>query len=225
MDNGAKNNFRKQTDKGNNTKATNVDNNTARKLDMSNCRAWAEGDDLMMDYHDKRWCVPVHDDNELFAMLCLEGQQAGLSWSTIIHKEASYRMAFSNFDIEAVARYTDQQLEALMSNSQLVRNRLKIGSVIKNANAIIRIKKSGEYSSFDEYIWHFTDGKRIVHHYNRLDQVPSQNDLSVKVSRDLKKRGFSFVGPVIIYSYLQGIGVIDDHLDNCPYKKMILNNN
>lgn len=192
-------------------------------MNMSNCRAWAEGDDLMMDYHDDRWCVPVHDDNELFAMLCLEGQQAGLSWSTIIHKEAAYRKAFSDFDIKIVARYTDQQADLLMNNSDLIRNRLKINSIIKNANAILKMTGSGEYTSFDEYIWHFTSGKRIVHHFDRLDQVPSQDDLSVKVSRDLKKRGFSFVGPVIIYSYLQGIGVIDDHLDSCPCKKRIQN--
>ena len=192
-------------------------------MNMSNCRAWAEGDDLMMDYHDDRWCVPVHDDNELFAMLCLEGQQAGLSWSTIIHKEAAYRRAFSDFDIKIVARYTDQQADLLMNNSDLIRNRLKINSIIKNANAILKMTGSGEYTSFDEYIWHFTGGKRIVHHFDRLDQVPSQDGLSVKVSRDLKKRGFSFVGPVIIYSYLQGIGVIDDHLDSCPCKKRIQN--
>ena len=194
------------------------ENNIIGKSDISNCRAWAEGDDLMMDYHDNRWCVPVHDDNELFAMLCLEGQQAGLSWSTIIHKEAAYRRVFSDFNIEIVATYTDRHVEALMGNSEIVRNRRKIDSIIKNANAIIRMKESGEYDSFDEYIWNFTEGKRIVHHFDRLDQVPCQDDLSIEVSRDLKKKGFSFVGPVIIYSFLQGIGVIDDHLNNCQCK-------
>ena len=182
------------------------------------CRSWAKDDPLMLAYHDHRWCRPCRDDRELFAMLCLEGQQAGLSWSTIIHKEAAIRRAFDDFDIETVAGYTDEQVEALMQNPDIIRNRAKIRSAIKNANAILKLRESGEYATFSDYIWHFTDGKQIIHQLRGFEEMPARSELSERVSRDMKKRGFSFVGPVIIYSYLQGIGVIDDHLVGCPCK-------
>jgi len=188
------------------------------KYQKEDCRSWAADDPLMLAYHDERWCRPCHDDRELFAMLCLEGQQAGLSWSTIIHKEAAIRRAFDDFDIDTVAGYTEEKAEALMQEPGIIHNRAKIRSAIKNANAILRLKDTGEFASFSEYVWHFTDGKQIIRHVKSLDEIPAQNELSERVSKDLKKRGFSFVGPVIIYSYLQGIGVIDDHLDGCPCK-------
>jgi len=184
--------------------------------DSGNCSSWAEADPLMLEYHDKRWCKPCHDDTELFAMLTLEGMQAGLSWSTIIHKEAAIRRAFDDFDIDRVAAYDAAKVEELMRTEGIVRNRLKIQSVIKNARAIRKLEDG--YESFDEYIWHFTDGKQIIHHIKSLEDMPARSELSETVSKDMKKRGFSFVGPVIIYSYLQGIGVYDDHLDGCPCK-------
>jgi len=185
---------------------------------MEECRSWAVGDPLMLDYHDHRWCRPCHDDRELFAMLCLEGQQAGLSWATIIHKEAAIRQAFDEFDIRTVAGYTDEKVEELMQNPSIIRNRAKIRSAVKNANAILRIKETGDFDSFAEYVWHFTEGKQIIHKLKTFSEMPAQDELSQRVSKDMKKRGFSFVGPVIIYSYLQGIGVIDDHLIGCPCK-------
>lgn len=182
------------------------------------CRKWAAGDSLMERYHDQRWCRPVHEDNELFAMLCLEGQQAGLSWSTVIRKEAEIRKAFDGFDIGTVAAYTDQKIDSLMTELGIIHNRAKIRSAVNNAQAIRRMILSGSYPSFDSYIWHFTDGKRIIHHPQELSDIPSEDPLSERVSKDMKQHGFSFCGPVIIYSYLQAVGVIDDHLDSCPWK-------
>jgi len=182
------------------------------------CASWAENDPLMLDYHDNRWCKPCHDDDELFAMLCLEGQQAGLSWLTVIRKEAAFREAFDNFCIEKVANYGDEKVEELMQNERIVRNRQKIRSAINNARAILSLRTSGEFASFDDYIWHFTQGKQIVHHFASLKEIPAKDELSEIISKDMRRRDFSFVGPVIVYSYLQGIGIYDDHLDDCPCK-------
>ena len=182
------------------------------------CNSWSHDDPLMLDYHDTRWCRPVHDDNELFAMLCLEGQQAGLSWSTIIKKEAAFRLAFDNYDISRVARYDEHTIEKLMNNTAIVRNRRKIESAIHNARVIEDMLILGKSSTFDEYMWNFTDGARIVNHWTKFSQIPAKSKLSEAVSKDMRKHGFTFVGPVIMYSYLQGIGVIDDHLDSCPCK-------
>jgi len=182
------------------------------------CRSWAASDPLMLAYHDKRWCRPCRDDRELFAMLCLEGQQAGLSWLTIIRKEAAIRKAFDNFDIPTVAGYTEEKVEELMQTPGIIRSRLKIQSAVKNAKAVIRLTESGEFASFAEYVWHFTGGKQIIHPLKSFAEMPAEDELSRMVSKDMKKRGFSFVGPVIVYSYLQGVGVIDDHLIGCPCK-------
>jgi len=187
----------------------------------SKCSEWTKGDPILIEYHDKRWGKPCHDDRELFAMLCLEGMQAGLSWSTILHKEAAFKKAFDEFDINKIILYTDDKVEELMNNKDIVRNRLKIKSVIKNATAVKKMIESKEYKSLDEYIWHFTEGKQIIHDFKDFSEIPVQDDLSVKISKELKKRGFSFVGPVIIYSYLQGIGIYDDHLVDCPHKMKI----
>lgn len=185
---------------------------------MNQCSDWAKDDPLMAAYHDVRWCRPCHDEQELFAMLCLEGQQAGLSWSTIIHKEKDIRKAFDDFAVDRVAEYDDRKIEELLSDPKIIRSMMKIRAAVRNAEAVQRIRSSGEYPSFDAYIWHFTEGKQIIHHLHDFSEMPSQNDLSVRVSKDMKKRGFQFVGPVICYSYLQGIGVIDDHLEGCPCK-------
>ncbi len=187
-------------------------------VSMNGCRYWTKNDPLLLEYHDNRWCRPCHDDKELFAMLCLEGQQAGLSWSTIIHKEIAIRRAFDEFDIGIVARYNGQKIEELMQNPKIIRNRAKIKAAVRNAKAVQKIVSSGAFRSFDEYVWHFTEGEQIVHHLNSFLEMPSKDELSETVSKDMKKRGFSFIGPVICYSFLQGVGVIDDHLDGCPCK-------
>lgn len=186
-------------------------------MDTTECAAWAANDPLALSYHDNRWCKPIHDDTELFAMLSLEGMQAGLSWSTILKKEAAIRSAFDGFDIQKASRLTEDDVNRLMECPGIIKNRMKLRSVIKNARCILALPESG-YSTFDEYIWHFTDGKQIIHHPKTAADIPSQDDLSRKVSKEMKKLGFLFVGPVIIYSFLQGIGIYDDHLDGCPCK-------
>lgn len=185
---------------------------------MNECRDWAKDDPLMLAYHDNRWCKPCHDETELFAMLCLEGQQAGLSWSIIIRKEKEIRKAFDNFEIDRVAAFDDEKVESLLQNPEIIRSKTKINAAITNAKVVQNLVLSGEYKSFDEYIWHFTEGKQIIHHFDDFSKLPAKNELSEKVSKDMKKRGFKFVGPVICYSFLQGIGVIDDHLNGCPCK-------
>lgn len=167
-------------------------------------------------YHDTRWGKPVHEDQELFAMLILEGAQAGLSWATILMKEEAYRKAFDDFDPVKVAAYDESKLEELQNNPGIIRNKNKISSAVSNAKAFLEIQK--EWGSFDVYIWHFTEGNIIDHHLERAEDMPARDELSEKVSKDLKKRGFKFVGPTIIYSYLQGIGVINDHVVSCEYR-------
>ena len=177
---------------------------------------WEFSSDKMKAYHDERWCRPEHDDRELFAMLILEGAQAGLSWSTIIEKEDNYRRAFDGFDPVKVASYDEDKIEELMQDAGIIRNRLKISSAVTNAKAFLRVQE--EFGSFDSYIWGFTGGSTIDHHLKSVDEMPATSELSEQVSRDLKKRGFKFVGATIIYSYLQGIGVINDHLESCEYR-------
>lgn len=177
---------------------------------------WVHASQAMLEYHDYRWCKPEHREQELFAMLVLEGMQAGLSWATILNKEANYRQAFDNFNPVLVAGYTQAKVEALLQNPGIIRNKLKICSVITNAQAFLRVQK--EFGSFDTYIWGFTEGKVIDHHLKSMADMPAQDALSQKVSKDLKKRGFKFVGPVIIYSYLQAIGIINDHAEDCEYR-------
>ena len=170
----------------------------------------------MLNYHDKRWCKEVHNDQELFAMLILEGAQAGLSWNTIIEKEENFREAFDQFDPKIVSEYDKDKIEELMNNEGIIRNRRKIEAAINNAKAFLKIQK--EFGSFDKYIWGFTDGKVIDHHLKTFKDMPTKSKLSEKISKDLKKRKFKFVGPVIIYSYLQGIGIINDHLETCDFR-------
>lgn len=170
----------------------------------------------LLIYHDTRWGKPLHDDNELFAMLILEGMQAGVSWNLILEKEDNFRKDFDNFIPEIVAEYDDAKIDELMKDPGIIRNKNKIKSAVTNAKAFLKIQQ--EFGSFDSYIWGFTDGKVIDHHLKDQSEMPAKDELSEEVSKDLKKRGLKYVGPVIIYSYLQGIGVINDHCEYCDYR-------
>ena len=171
----------------------------------------------MSRYHDDEWGVPSHDDRHVFEMLTLEGAQAGLSWATILNRRNGYRHAFANFDPAKVAAFTDRRLEELRQDESIIRNRLKIYSTRTNAQAFIRVQ--GEFGSFATYLWNWVDGKRIVHHPRALADLPATTELSDGISKDLKRRGFTFVGSTIVYSLLQAVGVVDDHVDSCPFKQ------
>lgn len=173
---------------------------------------WATSE-LMIPYHDQEWGVPQHDDNVLFEFLVLEGAQAGLSWSTILAKRAAYRKAFSNFDPKKVARYSPEKIAQLLGNPGIVRNRLKIASAIRNAQAFLQAQK--EFGSFDQYIWQFVGGKPKVNRWRSMSQLPAQTVESVQMSKDLLKRGFNFVGPTVCYAFMQGVGMVNDHLVGC----------
>jgi len=164
-------------------------------------------------YHDKEWGRPVHDDRRHFEMLTLEGAQAGLSWSTILKKRAGYRRAFARFDPRKVARFDARKRGTLMSDSGIVRNRLKIDSAVTNAKAFLEVQR--ELGSFDRYLWSFVDGRPIVNRPKTMEDVPPRTELSDRIAKDLKRRGFRFVGSTIIYAYLQAVGMVNDHLRNC----------
>ena len=182
----------------------------------ASCRSWYEGDALLEAYHDTEWCKVTHDDQALFEWLCLEGASVGLSWKTILHKRSNYCKAFHDFDIDACAKMTDEELESLLSNSGLIRHRKKIFSIRQNAQAVQAIQES--YGSFDAYLWQFTKRQIMDHKWEQLSDIPTVSDLSQQLSKDIKKRGMVFVGPVITYSFLQAIGVVNDHLISCPYR-------
>lgn len=167
----------------------------------------------MIAYHDAEWGVPQHDDRVLFEFLILEGAQAGLSWSTILAKRDAYRRAFSNFNPKSIARYDASKTKQLMANAGIVRNRLKIAAAIQNAQAFLAVQK--EFGSFDAYIWQFVGGKTIVNALSASSQIQARTDESDKMSRDLLKRGFKFVGPTICYAFMQAVGMVNDHLVNC----------
>jgi DNA-3-methyladenine glycosylase I len=177
--------------------------------------SWASGldDPEYIQYHDEEWGRPVHDDRHLFEMLTLEGAQAGLSWSTILHKRANYRKSFASFDPKKVARFDAQRRAALMNDAGIVRNRLKIDSTVTNAQAFLQVQK--EFGSFDRYLWNFVDGKPVVTIRPRAERLPASTELSDLISKDLKKRGFRFVGSTIIYAFLQAVGVVNDHGRDC----------
>lgn len=179
-------------------------------------RCWGSATAEEAAYHDARWCVPQHDDRELFAMLELEGMQAGLSWKTILLKERAIRAAFDGFDPAEVAAYDDVEIERVLAAPGVIRNRAKVRCAVSNAQAFLEVQR--EWGSFDAYIWHFTDGKVVDHRLEGMADMPACDEMSEIVSTDLKKRGFKFVGPVIVCSYLQGIGVYNDHLLSCPYR-------
>lgn len=172
--------------------------------------SWANGSEEMSEYHDREWGVPQHDDQMLFEMLILEGAQAGLSWATILKRREGYRKAFKNFDVRKVAAMKDEQLEKLMQDEGIIRNRLKIFGTRKNAQAFINIQK--EFGSFDAYLWRFVKGKPIK---NKGKGFPTRSDESDALSKDLKKRGMTFVGTTIIYAYMQAVGMVDDHSPEC----------
>jgi len=174
---------------------------------------WVNEDPLYIEYHDHEWGVPVHDDQKLFEMLNLEGAQAGLSWYTILKKRENYRDAFDQFDAVQIANYDDEKLASLLNNPGIVRNRLKIAAVVQNAKAFLQVQQ--QFGSFDAYIWSFVGGEPIVNQWERLSQVPASTAQSDAMSKDLKKRGFKFVGSTICYAYMQATGMVNDHVQAC----------
>jgi DNA-3-methyladenine glycosylase I len=174
---------------------------------------WAVSD-LAKAYHDKEWGVPVHDDRKLFEFIVLDGAQAGLSWETILKKREAYRAAFDNFEPAIVARYGDDKIAELLGNAGIVRNRLKINSAVRNASAYLKVQE--EFGSFDTYIWGFVDGRPIVNHYKVFREIPAYTAESDAMSKDLKARGFNFVGTIICYAFMQAAGLVNDHVVNCP---------
>jgi len=168
---------------------------------------------LYIDYHDKEWGRPVHCDIKHFENITLEGAQAGLSWETVLNKRQRYRKVFSGFDPLKVSKFSKEKINKILEDPGVVRNKLKINSTVKNAKAFLNIQK--EFNSFDKYIWQFVDNKVIYNKFKKISDYPSKTDLSIKISKDLKKRGFTFVGPTIIYAYMQGSGLVQDHSTNC----------
>lgn len=178
---------------------------------MQRC-GWAKND-LAINYHDAEWGVPQHDDQKLFESLILEGAQAGLSWDTILRKRENYRAAFDTFDAKKIAAYDEKKCAELLLNEGIIRNRLKIASAIQNAKAFLEIQK--EFGSFDFYIWNFVGGKPIVNKWKNLREVPARTETSDAISKDLKRRGFNFVGSTIMYAFMQACGLVNDHLTHC----------
>lgn len=177
---------------------------------------WCGDDELYCEYHDEEWGVPTHDDEKLFEMLILEGAQAGLSWITILRRREGYRKAFDNFDIDKILKYDDKKIDELIQNKDIIRNRLKIKSVVSNVKAFRDIQK--EYGSFDKYIWSYVDNKPICNNWKDISEIPANTELSDKISKDLKKRGFNFVGSTIVYAYMQSIGMVNDHISSCSFR-------
>jgi len=174
----------------------------------------------MKNYHDKEWGTPLHDDKMLYELLVLEGMQAGLSWNTVLKKRANFKKALDNFDYLQIVKYNEKKIEELMQNEGIIRNRLKIQSVITNAKTFIKVQE--EFGSFDNYIWGFVNNKTIQNSWKKLEELPPNTDLSDKISKDMKKRGFKFIGTTIIYAFLQAIGVVNDHTIDCfRYKELI----
>jgi DNA-3-methyladenine glycosylase I len=178
--------------------------------------AWADGSELLGEYHDKEWGVPSHDDSYLFEMLLLEGAQAGLSWSTILAKRDNYRRALDGFDVVRISRYDEDKLASLLGDPGIVRNRLKVRSTVANARAFLAVRE--EYETFARYLWGWVDGSPEIHRPVSTGALPARSDLSDRVSKDLKRRGFTFVGSTIVYAYLQAVGIVDDHVVGCPAK-------
>ncbi|MTI31711.1 DNA-3-methyladenine glycosylase I [Xanthovirga aplysinae] len=188
---------------------------------MDNICEWAADTfDEYIQYHNEEWGVPVHDDRIHFEFLILEGAQAGLSWSTVLKKREGYRKAFADFDVQAVALYDEIKIQELLKDPNIIRNQLKIRSVVNNAKQFIKVQE--EFGSFDTYIWSFVGGAPIVNHWKSLNDVPATTPESDALSKDLKKRGFKFVGSTIIYAYMQACGLVNDHTINCfRYKELV----
>ena len=179
---------------------------------MNRC-PWPGNNELYIKYHDEEWGVPVHDDRKHFEFLVLEGAQAGLSWLTILKRRENYRAAFDQFDPAKVANYDEKKVAALLKNAGIIRNRMKIRSAINNAQRFLEIQQ--EFGSFDKYIWSFVDNKPIINSWKTLAEIPAKTELSDLISKDLKKRGFSFVGSTIMYAHIQAVGLVNDHLVSC----------
>ena len=180
---------------------------------VTRCEWVAKGDDLIVAYHDDEWGTPSHDDRHLFEMLTLEGAQAGLSWSTILRKREGYRRAFAAFDPAKVARFGSKDVERLLADPGIVRNRLKVESTVNNAGRVLEVQD--ELGSLDGYLWSFVDGRPIVNRFRSLSELPGETDLSKTISKDLKRRGFRFIGPTVIYAFMQTVGMVDDHTVDC----------
>lgn len=174
---------------------------------------------IYIKYHDKEWGVPVHNDKKLFEMLALEGAQAGLSWITILKKRNNYKKAFDNWNYKKIAKYNDKKIKELLENKGMIRNKLKINSTIKNAKIFLQIQK--EFGSFNKYIWKFVNNRPIQNKHKSIKEIPTKTEISDKISKDLKKRGMSFVGSTIIYSFMQAVGMVNDHTTDCyRYEKI-----
>ena len=169
--------------------------------------------ELYVEYHDTQWGVPVFNDTKLFKFLILEGAQAGLSWETILKRQGGYKKAFANWNIQKVANFNKAKIQELLQNSEIIRNRLKINATVKNAQVFLKIQS--EFGSFAKYLWNFVEGKQIKNRWKGVTNIPNQTELSQKISKDLQKRGMSFVGPTIIYAYCQAIGLVNDHTIDC----------
>jgi DNA-3-methyladenine glycosylase I len=177
-------------------------------------------DPLLMKYHNKEWGVPFHNDKKLFEFLVLEGFQAGLSWLTIMRKRENFRKAFDNFDFNKIAKYDKRKITSLMKDSGIIRNSLKIKSAVENAKAFLKVRE--EFGTFDKYIWSFTNGKPIRNNFSSLKEIPAKTELSDLISKDLKKRGFKFVGSTIVYAHMQATGMVNDHIKECfRYKELL----
>ena len=174
---------------------------------------WLGEDPLYIRYHDREWGIPIHSDRKLFEFLILEGAQAGLSWITILKKRPAYRKAFDNFDFNKVARYKERKIKQLLNNPGIIRNKLKIRSAISNAKAFIEVRN--EFGTFNKYIWQFVDGKPIQNCFKDMKDIPATTELSDQISKDLKKRGFNFVGSTIVYAHMQATGMVNDHTMDC----------
>lgn len=180
---------------------------------------WCGNDPLYIKYHDEEWGVPVHDDQKLFEMLILEGAQAGLSWITVLKKRENYRKAFNNFDVLKVSRYSEKKIAKLLENPGIIRNRLKVNATVTNAKAFLEVQK--EFGHFDKYIWQFVNHKPIINKFKLLSKLPSNTEVSDLMSKDLKKRGFKFIGSTICYAFMQATGMVNDHTTDCfRYKKI-----
>jgi len=180
---------------------------------------WPSDDKLMIKYHDKEWGVPLHNDKKLFEFLILEGFQAGLSWKTILHKRENFRKAFDNFDFNKIAKYNQRKINSLLKDAGIIRNKLKIEGAITNAKAFLLVRK--EFGTFNKYIWGFVNGKPVQSKFKSLKQLPAKTKLSDKISDDLKRRGFKFVGSTIVYAHMQATGMVNDHVADCfRYKEL-----
>ncbi len=187
---------------------------------MKRCE-WADKDEFEQSYHDKEWGVPIHEDRSLFEFLILEGAQAGLSWSTILRKRVGYRKAFDNFDARKISRYSKADVSRLLANPEIIRNKLKINATIANARAFLKVQE--QFGSFDRYIWQFVHGRPIQNSWKKMADIPSSSPESEAMSKDLRERGFKFVGATICYAFMQAVGMVNDHVIGCFRHKELKN--